>query len=66
MKEELERLAAWMEEDPGGLRGKQAVWHKNLKEQVFGGDEHVTVKRISDKAANMKGQWREASAMRHR
>jgi len=39
-KEELEQLVAWMEENPEQLRGKQAVWHKDVKDQVFKNDEH--------------------------
>jgi len=57
---------SWMEENPEQLRGKQAVWHKDVKDQVFKNDEHVTVKRICGKAANMRRQWRDTSAMRNR
>jgi len=55
-----------MEENPEQLRGKQAVWHKDVKDQAFKNDEHVTVKRICDKAANMRRQWRDTLAMRNR
>jgi len=65
-KEELEQFVAWMEENPEKLRGKQAVWHKDVKDQVFKNDEHVMMKRICDKAANMRRQWRDTSAMRNR
>jgi len=54
-----------MEESPEELRGRQAVWHKDVKDQGFTNDKHVT-ERICDKAANMKKQWRETSAMRQR
>ena len=30
-KEEMERLVGWMEENQESLRGKQAVWHKDVK-----------------------------------
>ncbi|KAF8458007.1 hypothetical protein BGX38DRAFT_1155017, partial [Terfezia claveryi] len=43
-----------MEENQEQLRGKQITWHKLVKEQVFSTDEHITVKRITDKATNMK------------
>jgi len=52
-----------MEEHPEPLRGKQAIWHKDVKDHVFKNDEHVTVKRICNKAANMRRQWSDISAM---
>lgn len=54
-----------MEENEKLLRGKQIVWHKEIKEQVFGDDEYITVKRISEKISNMKkaSSWKEAKAM---
>jgi len=38
-KEELKQLVAWIEENPEQLRGKQAVWHKDVKDQVFKNDQ---------------------------
>jgi len=43
-----------MEENPEQLRGKQAVWHKDVKGHVFKNDEHVTVKRICEHSF---GSW---------
>ncbi|KAF8424327.1 hypothetical protein EV426DRAFT_599504 [Tirmania nivea] len=65
-KSQSERLVAWMEENQEELRGKQIKWHKLVKEQVFSNDEHITVKRITDKATNMKRSWKEARAMQQR
>ena len=48
------------------LRGKQITWHRRVKEQVFSSEEHITVKRITDKATNMKRSWKEARAMQQR
>jgi len=31
-----------MEENQEQLRGKQIAWHKEVKEQVFGAEEHIT------------------------
>ena len=64
-KDEMERLVAWMEENPQDLKGKQIAWHKDVKDQVFSepGDEHITVKKITEKASNMKRRWKEAKAM---
>jgi len=33
-----------MEDNQEQLRGKQIAWHKEVKEQVFGAEEHITVK----------------------
>ncbi|KAF8421680.1 hypothetical protein EV426DRAFT_608723 [Tirmania nivea] len=63
-KEEVERLVCWMEENQESLRGKQAVWHKDVKAQVFAEDEEMTVTRIRDKAHNMKKAWSEARKLR--
>ncbi|KAF8433060.1 hypothetical protein BGX38DRAFT_1276314 [Terfezia claveryi] len=49
-KEDVKRLVAWMEDHQDKLCGKQAVWHKDVKDQVFGEDEWITVKRIKEKA----------------
>jgi len=55
-----------MEENKEELRGKQIKWHKLVKEQVFSSEEHITVRRITDKATNMKRSWKEARAMQQR
>jgi len=65
-KSESERLVAWMEENQEELRGKQITWHKLVKEQVFPSEEHITIRRITDKATNMKRSWKEARAMQQR
>ena len=45
-------------------RDEQIAWHnKEAKEQVFGAEEHITVKRISEKMGNMKKTWKDAKAM---
>ena len=55
---EMERLVAWMEENQEILKGKQIAWHKVVKEgfllQVM--TIPIKVKRISDKAGDMKKQ----------
>ncbi|KAF8417327.1 hypothetical protein EV426DRAFT_721276 [Tirmania nivea] len=63
---EAERLIAWMEENQEELRGKQITWHKLVKGQVFADEDHITVKRIMDKATNMKRSWKDARAMQQR
>ena len=63
-KAEVERLLAWMEDNLEELRGKQSRWHKDVKCEVFLKDEHITIKKISDKVSNMKKQWKEAKALR--
>ncbi|KAF8439644.1 hypothetical protein BGX38DRAFT_1206943 [Terfezia claveryi] len=55
MREEVERLIGWMEENQELLRGKQVVWHKD-----------ITVKRISEKMGNIKKAWKDAKAMQAR
>ena len=39
----MEHLVGWMEENP---EGKQASWHKDVKDEVFANEEHITVKMI--------------------
>ena len=58
----MERLVAWMEENPQDLKGKQLAWHKEVKDEVFAADEHITIKKIGDKAGNMKKRWKQAKA----
>jgi len=62
-RDEVERLISWIEDNQEQLRGKQIAWHKGVKEQVFGAEEHITVKRISKKMGNMKKTWKDAKAM---
>ena len=59
-KEDMEGLVHWMDDHQQSLRGKQSVWHKDVKELVFVESEDIMIKRISMKAANMKGTWRNA------
>jgi len=35
-----------MEENQEQLRRKQIAWHKEVKEQVFGMEEHIIVKLL--------------------
>ena len=62
-RDELGQMVAWMEDNQELLRGKQAAWHKDIKAQVFGNDNHITLKKIKEKAANMKRAWKDAKAM---
>ena len=61
-KNEVERLISWMEENLEQLRGKQSRWYPDVKDEVFYNEEHITVKKINDKASNMKKAWKEAKA----
>lgn len=56
-------MITWMEENPEELRGKQCRWHKDVKDEVFHSEEHITVKKINDKVSNMKRQWKEAKVL---
>ena len=64
IKDDIERLVHWMEENQIKLRGKQSVWHKDVKEQVFGQNGDITVKRIGEKVQNMKNACRNARKLR--
>ena len=55
-----------MEEHQEVLRGKQTAWFKDIKEQEFPDDEHITIKKISDKVNNMKKAWKAAKGMQER
>ena len=59
----MEKLIAWMEDNPDDLLGKQSRWHRDMKDEVFPNDEHITTKKINDKISNMKRQWKEAKAL---
>jgi len=54
----------WMEENEESLRGKQSAWHKEAKDQVFADHDEITVKRIKEKAQNMRVAWKEARKLR--
>jgi len=62
-RDEVERLISWMEDNQEQLRGKQIAWHKQVKEWLFGAEEYITVKRISEKMGSMKKTWKDAKAM---
>jgi len=64
IKEDVERLVCWMGENQEKLRGKQSSWHKDVKEQVFKENEEISVKRIREKAQNMKIAWSKARKLR--
>ena len=44
-KEEIDHFVAWMEDNPDDLKGKQAAWHKVVKNEAFARDEHIAVKK---------------------
>lgn len=54
----------WMEENEESLRGRQAAWHKDVKDQVFADNEEITVKRIKEKVQNMRSSWKLARKLR--
>lgn len=60
MKEDAERLVHWMEENQQSLQGRASAWHTDVKQQVFAQNEAITVKRIREKAQNMRNAWRNA------
>jgi len=47
-----------MGENSPELRGKQAKWHKDVKDEVFANEDHITAK-IGEKATNMKKQGKQ-------
>ena len=51
-----------MEENQEHLRGKQLAWYKDVNDQEFPDDEHITIKKITDKGQNMKRAYRAANA----
>jgi len=57
LKENMERLVCWMEENQQSLCGKQSVWHKDVKEQVFAKGGETTMKQIGEKVQNMENAW---------
>jgi len=67
-RDEVERLISWMEDNQEKLRGKQVAWHKEVKEQVFGAEEHITMKRIPEKneqyGEDLEGRKSNASTTR--
>ena len=50
-----------MEENQELLQGKQSAWFKNVKEQEFANDEHITIRKIAEKVMNRK-VWSAAEA----
>ena len=65
-REDTAKLVAWMEVNPGQLRGKQSVWHKEVKDAEFADSQVISVKRVRDKATNLKVQWKAAKALQER
>jgi len=55
-----------MEDHEEEIRGKQVQWHKEVKEQVFADEEHILVKRITEKMDTMRKAWKDAKAMQER
>jgi len=53
-RDEVERIITWMEDHEEEIRGKQVQWHKEVKDQVFVDEEHIPVKRITEKMDNMR------------
>jgi len=39
----------WMEDNQEILCGKQIAWHKEVKEEAFADDDHITVKKYRRK-----------------
>ena len=62
-KVEVKLLVGWMEEHEDLLQGKKHIWHQEVHIQVFSDYEHITVKKIKEKANNMKRSWQAARAM---
>ncbi|KAF8416864.1 hypothetical protein EV426DRAFT_721555 [Tirmania nivea] len=52
-QEEVEQLIAWMEDNQEQLRGKQIAWYKEVKEQIFGDEDHIT----DAKAMQTRSGW---------
>ena len=52
-----------MEENQEKLRGKQITWYKEVKDAEFADEDHITVKKISDKLGNMRRVWKDTKAM---
>ena len=52
-----------MEDHVEMMKGKQALWSKQVKDDLFEGKDQITPVRIGQKIANIKGQWKKARAM---
>ena len=67
-KEEVERLIGWIEEHVDQMQGKRNEWAKQAKEEVFSTplDDHITAKKIQDKARNMRTAYNKAKQMQLR
>ena len=48
-RDEVERIIVWIEDHEEAIQGKQVQWHKEVKAQVFADEEHILVKRITEK-----------------
>ena len=59
----MEQLIEWIEKHPEELRGKEIIWQKDAKEQLWPNDAHITIRKLTDKVANMKRAWKEAREM---
>jgi len=65
-RDEVERIIAWMEDHEEEIRGKQVQWHKEVKEQVFAAEEHIPVKRITEKMGNKRKARKGVKAVQER
>jgi hypothetical protein len=45
------------------LRGKQTEWQKQVAEEEFANDPHITQQKVTNKINNMKKAWKAAKAM---
>ncbi|KAF8444357.1 hypothetical protein BGX38DRAFT_1197188, partial [Terfezia claveryi] len=45
-KEETEDLISWMEDNLEVMKGKQALWFKQAKDDIFEGKDQITGVRI--------------------
>jgi hypothetical protein len=61
--EETELLLDWMEENTDLIGGIQTIWHQAVKAAVFSDKDHITLKKINDKAQNMKRSYRRAKQL---
>lgn len=48
-------MVSWMVDNQERLRGEQMSWHEeeDAKEQMFEDEEHIAVKKITDKAGQL-------------
>ncbi|KAF8455563.1 hypothetical protein BGX38DRAFT_1167562 [Terfezia claveryi] len=50
-KEETEDLISWMEDNLEVMKGKQALWYKQVKDDLFESKDQITAVRIGQKIA---------------